>query len=91
VAGFVGVGFGVGVVAGGVGLGVGDAAMTSGDGTDAGELATSELPAALSGGLREFWLSTPALAAAELATPVPASLVLAAGEPTAEVDPADDG
>jgi hypothetical protein len=76
------VGFGVGVgVAVGVGVGVGVGAATfSGDGP-AGELAMSALAAALSAGLTVL----------ELAAPTLATLVLVSGEPTADVDPADDG
>jgi hypothetical protein len=85
VAGFVGVGFGVGVadaVGVGVGLGVGVVATTSGDGTDAGELATSVLAMALSG---------PELAGLAMGEPGFAAPVVAAGEPTGDVAPAEDG
>ena len=67
----------------GVGVGVGVATTTSGDGTG-GELAMSALAAALFAGLS-------GLAIAELlARAEPAALVVA-GEPIADVDPADEG
>jgi hypothetical protein len=86
--GFVGVGFEVGVafvVGVGVGLGV-DVAATSGEGTDAGELAMAALATALSAGLLGLAIAEPLV----IAEPEAAALV-AAGEPTVEVDPADDG
>jgi len=90
--GFVGVGFGAGVAAAvgvglglgtGVGVGVGVATMTSGDGTDAGELAAVELAAAMSAEVAGAELAGAALGAG--------ALVLTAGEPTADVAPADGG
>jgi hypothetical protein len=88
---FVAVGLGVGdavaVGAGvvvGVGDGVGTAATTSGDGMDAGELATSALATALSAGLV---IADPLV----IAEPEPAATEVAAGEPSADVAPADDG
>ena len=87
-AAFVGVGFGVGFGVGvadavgvGVGLGVAVVATTSGDGTDVGELATSVLATALSAGL----------AGLAIAEPRSAALVVAAGEPTGDAAPAEDG
>jgi hypothetical protein len=89
----VGVGFGVGVadlVGVGVGLGVGVAATTSGDGTDTGELPRSALAGALPASLRG--LTTAEAELAELAEPAePETAALdVPGDPTCEVDPADD-
>ncbi len=84
--GFVGVGFAVGVAVA-VRVGVG---ATSGDGTDAGELAIGALAAALSAGLTGAELAGVDPTPPELAEPRPDALVAAAGEPTADVEPADE-